>query len=58
MYVLKRLAHRAEIPDNDDFNNDSETFEWKYDNNYKTLTDEKFRFTDYQQHQSDILIHE
>ena len=58
MYVLKRLAHRVEIPDNDDFNNDSETSEWKYDNNYRTLTDEKFRLTDYQQHESDILIHE
>ena len=37
MYVLKRCDTDVEIPDNDDFNIDAETFELKYNNNYTTL---------------------
>ena len=34
MYVLRRYATNVVIPDTDDFGNDSETFEWKYNNHY------------------------
>ena len=58
MYVLKRTADSVKLPDKDDFNHDAVNFDRKYENSYIPLLDEEFKFTDYQQHQSDVLIHE
>ena len=59
MYVLKRYAANAVIPDNDDFGNDSETFEWKYNNHDIPFDDQEFKFGyHHQQHQHDTFIHE
>ena len=41
MYVLKRYRNTIEILDTDDFSNDPETFEWKYNNYFRTLDDEE-----------------
>ena len=58
MHVLKRNIDSVTLPDTDDFNSDATNFDWKYEINNIPLIDEEFRFTDYQQHQSDIIIHE
>ena len=58
MYVLKRNIDSVTLPDTEDSNNDLANFDWKYEINNVTLIDEEFRFTDYQQHQSDVIIHE
>ena len=58
MYVLKRNIDSVTLPNTDDFNIDATNFEWKYEINTVTLMDEEFRFTIYQQHQSDVIIHE
>ena len=58
MYVLKRCIDSVKLPDTEDFNDDAVNFDWKYEINNIPLIDEEFRFTDYQQDQSDVLIHE
>ena len=58
MYVLKRCIDSVKLPDTEDFNDDAVNFDWKYEINIIPLIDEEFRFTDYQQDQSDVLIHE
>ena len=58
MYVLKRNIDSVTLPNTDDFNSDATNFDWKYEINNVPLIDEEFRFTDYQQHQSDVIIHE
>ena len=58
IYVLKRNIDSVKLPNTDDFNNDATNFDWKYEMKTVTLIDEEFRFTDYQQHQSDVIIHE
>ena len=58
MYVLKRGIDSVKLPDTEDFNNDAVIFDWKYEINNIPFIDEEFRFTDYQQHQPDVLIHE
>ena len=58
MYVLKRCGTNIKIPDTEDFSNDPETFEWKYNNYFKTFEDEEFKSDDHQQKQSDIFIHQ
>ena len=58
MYVLKRGIDSVKLPDTEDFHDDAVNFDWKYEINNIPLIDEEFRFTDYQQHQSDVLIHE
>ena len=58
MYVLKKNIDTVKLPNTDDFNNDATNFDWKYEMRGIPLTDEEFRFTMYQQHQSDVIIHE
>ena len=53
MYVLKRC-----IPDTEDFSNNPENFEWKYNYYFSTFEDKEFQFEDHQQKQTDIFIHE
>ena len=52
MYVLKRC-----IPDTEDFSNNPENFEWKYNYYFSTFEDKEFQFEDHQQKQTDIFIH-
>ena len=58
MYVLEQYNDTVEIPDNNDFTQDPEIFEWKFNNYYRTLEDEEFQFEEVSQHRSDLLIHE
>ena len=58
MYVLKRGIDSVKLPDTEDFHNDAVNFDWKYEIKNIPLIDEEFRFSDYQQHQSDVIIHE
>ena len=58
MYVLKRTIDEVRLPNTDDFNNDSINFDWKYLMRKIPLSDELFQFTIFQQHQSDVIIHE
>ena len=52
------ITDSVTLPDTEDFNNDTANFDWKYEINNIILIDEEFRFTMYQQHQSDVIIHE
>ena len=58
MYVLKRTIDEVKLPNTDDFNNDATNFNWKYLMRGVPLKDELFQFTIFQQHQSDVIIHE
>ena len=58
MYVLEQYNDTVEIPDNDDFTQDPEIIEWKFNNYYRTLEDEEYLFEEVSQHRSDLLIHE
>ena len=58
MYVLKKYADNVDIPDTNDFSRNPETFEWKFNNYYRTFEDKEFTFEEYQQHQSYLIIHD
>ena len=58
MYVLKRTKDEVELPSTDEFDNDAINFNWKYSMRRLPLSDTLFQFTIFQQHQSDVLIHE
>ena len=58
MYVLKKISDEVRLPNTDDFSQDATNFDWKYEMRGIPLTDELFQFTIFQQHQSDVIIHE
>ena len=58
MYVLKRAKDVVELPNTDEFDDDAINFNWKYSMRRLPLSDTLFQFTIFQQHQSDVLIHE
>ena len=58
MYVFKRTIDEVQLPNTDDLNGDAINFNWKYLMRRIPLSDEIFQFTIFQQHQSDVIIHE
>ena len=58
LILTQRTTDEVQLPNTDDFNGDAINFNWKYLMRRIPLSDELFQFTIFQQHQSDVIIHE